>query len=63
MTLESLIRKWDARRAEYVRETGDAVGPARQRYEGIATGTRWCIEDLKKALRENKKKLRARKSK
>jgi len=56
--LKDLLRDWQVRQDEYIKSMVAVLRNAgnthdRNRYEGIATGTRWCIEDLKKLLETN----------
>lgn len=45
-TLRSLVQNWKAREREYIRAMSQANQIERGRYKGIATGLRWCYEDL-----------------
>ena len=57
--LNSLIRKWTKMEKEYQKEVrvvwleGDKFSS--RRYEGEAIALHWCIEDLKKLLKEYEK--------
>lgn len=55
--LLDLIKQWRAREAKFEQES-NRRSKGRQhleanRYEGIGTGTRWCIEDLEKLIKTN----------
>lgn len=48
--LYALAKTWRKKHAEYDKQTRNKLltDSERQRYEGIATGTRWCLEDLER---------------
>jgi hypothetical protein len=53
--LRALLIRWSVRHATYdTAATDSAVPENRGRYEGVATGTRWCREDIQDLMKELK---------
>lgn len=50
--IREIVREWRVRQSEYQNAMVKTKPPHRARYEGIMTGTRWCVEDLEKILNE-----------